>query len=138
MAIDWSDKIVLAQLSDEPMLSDELAGLIDQLEDRAKSPTAGGDRLVDPEAETVAGDMPSLVLDFSAVSYINSSNIAQLLRLKRVLDGSHKQLRLCAMTDEVWSVMMVTGLEKVFVSAPDTLTALAGLQLSDEGGYADD
>jgi hypothetical protein len=38
------------------------------------------------------------------------------------------------MTDEVWSVMMVTGLEKVFVSAPDTLTALAGLQLSDAGG----
>jgi hypothetical protein len=26
MAIDWSDNIVLAQLSDEPALSDELAG----------------------------------------------------------------------------------------------------------------
>jgi anti-anti-sigma regulatory factor len=72
------------------------------------------------------------------VSYINSSNIAQLLQLKRVLDGAGKQLRLAAMTDEVWSVMMVTGLEKVFVSAPDTLTALAGLQLSDAGGLSAD
>jgi anti-anti-sigma factor len=80
-----------------------------------------------------AGFVPSVVVDFSAVSYINSSNIAQLLRLKRVLDGACKQLRMCAMTDEVWSVMMVTGLEKVFVSAPDTLTALAGLQLDEAG-----
>lgn len=125
MAIDWSDNIVLAQLSDEPALSDELGGLIDQLEERAK----GVSTAADPEG----GSVPSVVLDFSAVSYINSSNIAQLLRLKRVLDGAGKQLRLCAMTDEVWSVMMVTGLEKVFVSAPDTLTALAGLQLSDAG-----
>jgi anti-anti-sigma regulatory factor len=38
--------------------------------------------------------VPSVVLDFSAVSYINSSNIAQLLQLKRVLDGAGKQLRL--------------------------------------------
>tara|TARA_Y100001933_G_scaffold209230_1_gene213026 strand:+ start:80 stop:487 length:408 start_codon:yes stop_codon:yes gene_type:complete len=129
MAIDWSDNIVLAQLSDEPALSDELAGLTDRLSDRA----TGDSSADDPEA----GSVPSVVLDFSGVSYINSSNIAQLLQLKRVLDGAGKQLRLAAMTDEVWSVMMVTGLEKVFVSAPDTLTALAGLQLSD-ASLADD
>ena len=124
MAIDWSDNIVLAQLNDEPALSDELAGLIDQLTERS----GGGSDATDPDG----GSVPSLVLDFSSVSYINSSNIAQLLQLRRVLDGAGKQLRLCALSEEVWSVMMVTGLEKVFVTAPDTLTALAGLQLSDQ------
>jgi len=131
MAIDWSDRIVLAQLNDEPMLSEELAGLIDQLEARAEAASADG-------GTADQDDLPSVVLDFSAVGYINSSNIAQLLRLRRVLDSAHKQLRLCAMSDEVWSVMIVTGLEKIFVTSPDTLTALAGLQLSDADGYADE
>jgi hypothetical protein len=31
----------------------------------------------------------------------------------------------------VWSVMLVTGLDKVFMFAPDPMTALAGLQLED-------
>ena len=133
MAIDWSDNIVLAQLSDEPALSDELAGLIDQLTERANA--SGEGDAADPEATPDDSHVPSVVLDFSAVGYINSSNIAQLLQLRRVLEGAGKQLRLCAMTDEVWSVMMVTGLEKVFVTAPDTLTALAGLQLSASDAY---
>ena len=133
MAIDWSDNIVLAQLSDEPALSDELAGLIDQLTERSEA--EGKDTAADPEATPDDGHVPSVVLDFSAVSYINSSNIAQLLQLRRVLDRAGKQLRLCAMSDEVWSVMLVTRLEKVFVTAPDTLTALAGLQLSASDSY---
>lgn len=125
MAIDWSDNIVLVQLSDEPMFSDELNGLIERLE-KLRSPDS--DRA--PEDGPVA-DAPHVVVDFSAVSYMNSSNIAQLLRLKRALDEMGRQLRLCAMGDELWSVMMVTGLEKVFVFAPDTLTGLAGLQLDE-------
>lgn len=125
MAIDWSDNIVLVQLSDEPELSDELNGLIERLEKIRASAPEGGPVL----------NAPHVVVDFSAVSYINSSNIAQILRLKRELDGMGRQLRLCAMGDELWSVMMVTGLEKVFVFAPDTLTALAGLQLdAGQGG----
>lgn len=119
MAIDWSDNIVLAQLNDEPMLSDELGGLIERIERSS----------ADEKPDRAADRTPHVVLDFAGVSYINSSNIAQLLRLKRQLDASGRQLRLCAMGDEVWSVMMVTGLEKVFRFAPDTLTALAGLQL---------
>lgn len=116
MAIDWSDNIILAQLNDEPMLSEELAGLIERLAAARSNGT---------------GASPHVVADFSGVSYVNSSNIAQLLRLKRELDASGRQLRLCAMSDEVWSVMLVTGLEKVFRFAPDMLTALAGLQLVD-------
>lgn len=129
MAIDWSDNIVLAQLNDEPQLSDELGGLIERLEKHAEADRA------DPGSPPRT---PHVVLDFAGVSYINSSNIAQLLRLRRTLDSASRQMRLCAMGDEVWSVMMVTGLEKVFRFAPDTMTALAGLQIDEAGDEEDE
>lgn len=113
MTTDWSDNIILSNLSDEPALSEELSGL--------------GDRVAARES----GQVPHVVLDFSQVSYINSSNIAQMLRLRKILDEAGKHLRICGVTDEVWSVLMVTGLDRVFRFEPDTLTALAGLQISD-------
>ncbi|MEZ6242274.1 MAG: STAS domain-containing protein [Phycisphaerales bacterium] len=114
MAIDWSDNILLANLSDEPALSEELGLVIDQIKDASETPHA--------------------VLDFRGVSYVNSSNIAQLLRMRKILDEAGRQMRVCGVSDEVWSVMLVTGLDKVFRFAPDTMTALAGLQLDDAAG----
>lgn len=111
MATNWSDKIVISELSDEPVLSEEINALIDRVE----------------KAERI----PHVVLNFSAVTYVNSSNLAQLLRLRRKLTESKRTLKLCSVPDEVWSVMMVTGLDKVFRFAPDPMTALAGLQLED-------
>lgn len=111
MATNWSDKIVISELSDEPVLSEEINALIDRVE----------------KAEQI----PHVVLNFSAVTYVNSSNLAQLLRLRRKLTESRRTLKLCSVPDEVWSVMMVTGLDKVFRFAPDPMTALAGLQLED-------
>jgi|TARA_R110000782_G_scaffold13976_21_gene41037 anti-anti-sigma factor len=111
MAVEWSDTILIANLADEPALSDELALICEKVE--------------------AAGQPPHAVLDFAEVSYINSSNIAQLLRLRKLLDASSRSMRLSGVTDDVMSVLMVTGLDKVFKFAPDTLTALAGLQLSD-------
>lgn len=111
MATNWSDKIVISELSDEPVLSEEINALIDRVE----------------KAERI----PHVVLNFSAVTYVNSSNLAQLLRLRRKLTESRRTLKLCSVPDEVWSVMMVTGLDKVFRFAPDPMTALAGLQLED-------
>ncbi|MDQ7013447.1 MAG: STAS domain-containing protein [Planctomycetota bacterium] len=109
---DWSEDIIVTELADEPQLSEELAIVID--------------RLISSE-----GVMPSVVVNFTNVTYVNSSNLAQLLRLKRTLAEGGGHLRLCAVSDEVWSVMMVTGLDKVFRFAPDPLTALAGLQMDD-------
>jgi len=120
MAIDWSDTIVLAQLSDEPSLSEELNALIDRL-GKAEPATA-----------------PHVVLDFSECTYLNSSNIAQLLRVAKRLEQAGRQLRMCGMGDEVWSVMMVTGLDKMFRFAPDTMTALAGLQIEEPDAPAPD
>jgi len=113
MPTDWSDQIVVVELADEPALSDELSSLIDRLE--------------------ADEGQPHVVLNFTGVSYMNSSNIAQLLKLRKVLGAEGRSLRLCAINDEIWSVMMVTGLDKVFQFAPDPMTALAGLQLEDRG-----
>ncbi len=119
MAIDWSEGIAIAELADEPALSEELLSLIERVKN---APT---------------GDVPHIVLNFGQVTYLNSTNIAQLLRLRQGVARNGRRLRLCSVGDQVWSVMMVTGLDKVFSFAPDPMTALAGLQLEDaEGGAA--
>ncbi len=114
MATEWSDKIAIADLSDEPAMSDELTALIQ--------------RLLDADDAKV----PHVVLNFGSVTYVNSSNLAQLLKLRKRLTEAGRLLKICAVNDEVWSVMMVTGLDKVFRFAPDPMTALAGIQLEDE------
>ncbi len=111
MATDWSDSIVIADLADEPNLSDEMNALQTRLQ--AMNPTR----------------TPSVVLNLAQVTYLNSSNIAQFLRLRKRLDECGKKMRLCAVADPVWSVMLVTGLDKVFVFTPDTASAIASLQI---------
>ena len=112
MSTDWSENIALTELSDEPALSDELATIIQRLGDHP-------------------GQTPHVVLNFSAVTYVNSSNLAQLLKLRKVLAERKRSLKICSVGDELWSVFMVTGLDKVFRFAPDPMTALAGLQIED-------
>jgi anti-anti-sigma factor len=112
MTTDWADDIVLADLADEPALSDELGTILDRLE-----------HLGGPER------MPSVVLDFSGVTYLNSSNIAQLLRLRQTLEPAGRQLRLAGVTGDVLAVMRTTGLDRVLNFSPDMLTALASVQM---------
>lgn len=114
MAVDWSDNIVIANLADEPALSDELSMICERIESAQ-------------ENEPV----PNAVLEFHEVSYVNSSNIAQLLRLRKNLDAHNRQLVLCGVTDEVMSVLVVTGLNKVFRFAADLLTAIASIQIAE-------
>jgi anti-anti-sigma factor len=113
MPTDWSDGIVLADLSDEPELAEEFSAIAERLK------------------ATPTEKLPHVVLNFGGVSYLNSSHIAALLRMrKRVVEG-RKQLVLCSMSDQVWAVMLLTGLDKVFQFAPDTMTALARVQITD-------
>lgn len=110
MPTDWSDDIVITELSDEPALSEDLAGIIDRL--------------------SGAGDtVPHVVLNFTAVSYVNSSNLAQLIKIRKILDTMGRLLVLCSVDTEVRSVFKVTGLERLFRFAPDPMTALAGVQI---------
>jgi anti-anti-sigma factor len=107
---DWSDAIVISDLADEPQLSEELGSLIDRFEADNK-----------PDK--------SVVLNFGAVSYVSSSHLAQLLRLRKAVASEDRSLVLCAVGDQLWSVFLMTGLDRVFRFAPDPLTALATLQI---------
>jgi anti-anti-sigma regulatory factor len=54
------------------------------------------------------------------------------LRLRKALIEDGKNLVLCSLSDNIWSVFLMTGLDRVFRFAPDPLTALATLQLEGE------
>ena len=116
----WSDAIVIVELSDEPAFSEDMDTLTRQLDD-------------------MAGSLPDAVINLQAVSYLqavrylNSTNIAQLLRVRKRLVDANARMRLCAICDTVWSVMIVTGLDKLFEFTEDVATSLASLQIEGAG-----
>lgn len=111
MATQWSDRILIADLADEPALSEELRSVNERV------------------ATADMAELRHVVLNFAGVTYVNSSNIAQLLRLRAGLAEKGRGLRLCSVQDQVWSVVLLTGLDKIFTFAPDPATALASLQI---------
>ncbi|MHC4294434.1 MAG: STAS domain-containing protein [Planctomycetota bacterium] len=109
MAIQkWSDNITVVELNDDPQFADDLTTLMEGVEDTASD----------------------VVLNFSAVSFINSSNVASLLRLRKQLVNLERRLVLCGVNTQVWGVFLVTGLDKIFEFTNDISTALATLQIS--------
>jgi len=100
----WSDQIVVVHLSDDPQFTDDLQAL---------------------EASTPV----DVLLDFSAVSFINSSNLARLLKLRTRMIHADANLVLCNVGTQVQSTFLVTSLEKVFHFSDNVPTALATLQM---------
>lgn len=114
MLTDWSDDIVVVELAEDPQLSDDLTAIIDRV------------------AESDRQAVPHVVLNMALVGYIKSSNLAQLIRLRKLLNEAGRSLRLCSVDSRVWQVMTVTGLDKLFEVSPDPMTALASIQLGDD------
>ncbi len=108
----WSDEITIAELGDEPAFSEDMSSLMQRLD-------------ADQDA------IPDMIVNLSNVTYLNSSNIAQLLRLRKKLNTAGRNMRICAVEDQVWGVLMITGLDKIFDFTDDVTTALASLQLTD-------
>ncbi|MDZ4753687.1 MAG: STAS domain-containing protein [Phycisphaerae bacterium] len=106
----WSDHIAIVEFGDEPQFSEDIGAFARLLEDEQ-------------------GLEPSAVFDFSRVTYLNSSNMASLLKLRKRLGSSGRQLRLCAVNDPVWGLFMTASLDKLFEFVPDVSTALASIQL---------
>lgn len=115
MATEWSEDILVVDLGDEPELSEEFNDVYAKITER--------------DIESV----PNVVLNLASVSYLNSSNIAQMLRIRRRLVEAHKALKLASVADGVWSIMLLTGLDKVFEFATDKATAIASLQIKKAG-----
>jgi anti-anti-sigma factor len=105
----WSERIWILQLSDEPLLSEDLLG-------------AAAECLKQPH-------MPDVILDMSGVTHFNSSNLSQLLRLRKQAIDRDAKLRVAAVPDGLWAVFLVTGLDKIFEFTRDVPNALAGLQI---------
>jgi len=106
---EWSDDIIVVDLADDPQFTDEISALMDKLEADAKN----------------------VVLNFSAVGFVNSSNIAKLLRLRKLMISTDRKLILCDVNTQVWGVLLVTGLDKIFDYTNDVSTALAMMQIND-------
>jgi anti-anti-sigma factor len=108
---DWSENIILGELQDDPLFSDDLNALHESVERR------GGCHVV---------------LNFAGVNYLNSSNIAKLLKLRKtVVVSRHRKLRLCCVSTHVWGVFLVTGLDKIFDVYDDVAIGLASLQVGE-------
>ena len=108
MALEqWSEKVVVARLLDDPQLTEDLVAL-----------------------EHAASQSPvNAVLDFGGVQYINSSNLAKLLKLRKKMLSDGSGLVLCNIGTQVLGALMITGLEKLFVVSENVSTALATLQM---------
>ncbi len=105
----WSDSVVVAHLSDDPQFTDDVLSVESAVE------SAGG---------------KDAVLDFAAVRMVNSSNLARLLKLRKVADTRDGRLLLCSVSTQVWGAFLVTGLDKLFEFTDNVPTALATLQMA--------
>ena len=108
----WSESILIAELGDEPAFSEDLDLLNRQL-----------------DADDGTHEHVNVILDMSQVSFLHSSNITQLLRIRKQLKISKRKLRVCGVRDKVWSVFLVTGLDKIFEFTDDVSTSIAALQI---------
>jgi len=104
---EWSEDVLLSQVNDDPQFTDEINSLIERVRECPHS----------------------VVVDFSGVTFINSSNIARLLRLRQAIQTCGGKLVLCKVNTQVWGVFLVTGLDKLFDFKNDVTTALATLQM---------
>ena len=108
---NWSDDIIVADLADDPQCTDDLNALVDTVESQ-------------PNVD--------VVLNFGEVTFLNSSNIAKLLKLRKILVVNHRRkLKLCGISTHVWGVFLVTGLDKIFEFADDVASGLASLQINE-------
>ncbi len=105
---NWSDSVILVELVDDPQFTDDMNSVFEAIDARQ--------------------DL-DVVLNFQDVTFLNSSNIAKLLKLRKIQLSRHRKLRLCAISTHVWGVFLVTGLDKIFDVYDNVATGLASLQL---------
>ncbi len=107
----WSENILVVELQDDPTFADDLVALFEEQEARKDF---------------------DIVCDLSGVNYLNSSNIAKLLKLRKTLISNKRKLVLCGINTSVWGLFLVTGLDKVFEFADNVATGLASVQIAAE------
>jgi anti-anti-sigma factor len=104
----WSDTVAVAHLADDPQFSEDVVSIEESVEASGKD----------------------VVLDFAAVHFLNSSNLARLLKLRKQMSNKDRRLVLCSISTQLWGAFLVTGLDKVFDFSDNVPTALATLQIA--------
>ncbi|MFO0840528.1 MAG: STAS domain-containing protein [Phycisphaerae bacterium] len=105
----WSESVVLADLADDPQFSEDMSAVIEQC--------TGNTNL-------------DVVANFANINYLNSSNIARLLKLRKLVTITNQhRLILCGINRHVWGVFLVTGLDRIFEFVSDVSTGLAAMQI---------
>ncbi len=102
----WNEDTLVVKLTDDPVLSEEMAEVNVRLDETDRD----------------------VVLDFSDLALLTSSGISKLLRLRKRTIVAGRKLLLCSLQDRVWSVLLVTGLDAIFVFAEDVSEALTRIQ----------
>ncbi|AQT68385.1 anti-anti-sigma factor [Anaerohalosphaera lusitana] len=106
---NWSDNVVVLDLAAEPDLGEELESAVSLAQKK--------------------GDV-NVVVDFTDVDIITSSSIAKLLKLRKVLTDTGRQLIFTGVGSQTMSVFKVTALDSVFEFVDDKFVALASLQMA--------
>jgi len=107
---NWSDNIILVNLTKEPQMGEDLQMTIEMV--------------------TENGDC-DVVVDFAEVDVVTSSSIAKLLKLRKALQDCARRLVLSSVNTRTKGVFTVTGLENIFDFVDDQFMGLAGMQLVD-------
>ena len=106
---EWSDDVYLVELQDDPSFSDDVNAVLEAVE---------------------TATVRDVVLNFADVTFLNSSNIAKLLKLRKtVVVSNHRRLIFCGIGTHIWGVFLVTGLDKVFEMADDVASGLTSVQM---------
>jgi len=74
--------------------------------------------------DVLAEDPSQIVVDLSAVSYMDSSGVASLVKLLSRCSRQKVRLKLACMTPRVRSIFEITKLETVFEIVPDVKEAV--------------
>ena len=107
----WSDNVLLGELADDPQFTDDLASAIETC---------------------TAQPRTDVLMTFTNVNYLNSSNIAKLLKLRKlVMITNQRRLKICGINTHVWGVFLVTGLDKIFDFVDEVPSGLATLQMNE-------
>jgi anti-anti-sigma factor len=105
---NWSEEVILVNLTTEPDMGDELQTVIDLVEEDSAQ---------------------NVVVDFMDADIVTSSSIAKLLKLRKVLHDNGRTLVFSSVKPQTRSIFHVTGLESVFDFMDDQFIALASLQM---------
>ena len=107
----WSEAVILGELTDDPQYTDDLSAVIEQCRKDTRQ---------------------DVLLNLADMSYLNSSNIAQLLKLRKLVTiTNQRRLKIAAVNTRVWGVFLVTGLDRIFDFVDDVPSGLAALQMGD-------